>query len=42
MQKVFAKLPWGHNISLLDKVKSKQERIWYAQEDIQDEGSLCF
>lgn len=35
MQKVFAKLPWGHNISLLDKVKSKQERIWYAQEDIQ-------
>ena len=35
LQKVFAKLPWGHNISLLDKVKSKQERIWYAQEDIQ-------
>ena len=26
LQKVFAKLPWGHIIALLDKVKSESER----------------
>jgi predicted nuclease of restriction endonuclease-like (RecB) superfamily len=35
LQRLFAKLPWGHIISLLDKVKSEPERVWYAKEDIQ-------
>ena len=29
LQKVFAKLPWGHIIALLDKVKSESERAFY-------------
>lgn len=29
LQKVFAKLLWGHIIALLDKVKSESERAFY-------------
>jgi predicted nuclease of restriction endonuclease-like (RecB) superfamily len=24
-------IPWGHNISLIEKVKTLQEREWYAR-----------
>lgn len=30
VQQVVAKLPWGTNIVLMDKVATQQERIWYA------------
>lgn len=35
MQQVAAKIPWFHNCILLDKVKSDEQRIWYAQQTIQ-------
>ncbi|MDB5100499.1 MAG: hypothetical protein JWM80_4920 [Cyanobacteria bacterium RYN_339] len=31
VQRVVAQLPWRHNIALLDKLKSSQDRSWYAQ-----------
>jgi predicted nuclease of restriction endonuclease-like (RecB) superfamily len=30
------KLPWGHNRILLDKVSSHDERLWYAQQTIEN------
>jgi predicted nuclease of restriction endonuclease-like (RecB) superfamily len=30
LQQPAAKLPWGHNMVLLDKVKDADERAWYA------------
>lgn len=29
---VVAKLPWGHNVRLLDTLDTLEERLWYAQE----------
>ena len=28
-------IPWGHNIRLLQKLKSNEERLWYAQKTIE-------
>ncbi|HKT74321.1 MAG TPA: PDDEXK nuclease domain-containing protein [Steroidobacteraceae bacterium] len=36
VQRVVAQLPWGHNVSLLDTVKSPTEREWYARQAIQN------
>jgi predicted nuclease of restriction endonuclease-like (RecB) superfamily len=30
-----AKIPWGHNILLMEKVKNKNARLWYAQQTIE-------
>ena len=35
VQRVVAQLPWGHNVSLLDTLKSTEERAWYAQQTIE-------
>jgi predicted nuclease of restriction endonuclease-like (RecB) superfamily len=35
VQEVLAQITWYHNITLIEKVKSKKERLWYAQETIQ-------
>jgi predicted nuclease of restriction endonuclease-like (RecB) superfamily len=35
-QHVVAQLPWGHNISLLTKLKNPSGREWYAQAYIQN------
>lgn len=35
MQQLVAKLPWGHNVRLLDLVKQPDERLWYVQQAIQ-------
>ena len=35
LQQAVAKLPWGHNVRLLDLVKTPQERLWYIQQAIQ-------
>jgi predicted nuclease of restriction endonuclease-like (RecB) superfamily len=36
VQQVAAQLPWGHNMHLLDTVKSPLEREWYARQAIQN------
>jgi predicted nuclease of restriction endonuclease-like (RecB) superfamily len=36
VQQAAAQIPWFHNCILLDKVKSQEERIWYAQHTIQN------
>ena len=33
-QAPLGKLPWYHNIALLDKLRSNKERFWYAQQSI--------
>jgi predicted nuclease of restriction endonuclease-like (RecB) superfamily len=30
-----AQLPWGHNVRLLDLVKDREERLWYARAAIE-------
>jgi predicted nuclease of restriction endonuclease-like (RecB) superfamily len=35
-QQVVGQIPWGHNMLLLDKLKSNQERIWYAKKTIEN------
>ncbi len=34
LQQVVAKLPWGQNITLLDRVKKADEREWYANKSV--------
>jgi hypothetical protein len=34
VQQAVARLPWGHNVSLLDRVGSRDERLWYARQPI--------
>lgn len=31
-----AQIPWGHNIVLLDKVSTIEERLWYAQQTVEN------
>lgn len=31
-----ARIPWGHNILIISKVKDAQERLWYAQQTIEN------
>ncbi|MEL7520319.1 MAG: DUF1016 N-terminal domain-containing protein, partial [Cyanobacteria bacterium J06553_1] len=33
-QQPIGQIPWGHNISLLEKAKDTNERRWYAKETI--------
>jgi predicted nuclease of restriction endonuclease-like (RecB) superfamily len=39
VQAVLAQLPWYHQISLLDKLKTPDERSWYAQKAIEHNWS---
>ncbi|MBB5021364.1 PDDEXK nuclease domain-containing protein [Desulfurispira natronophila] len=34
VQEVLAQLPWYHQLALLDKLKTADERLWYAQKAI--------
>ncbi len=34
LQQVVAKLPWGHNVRLIEQVKDHAERLWYAKQTI--------
>lgn len=34
VQQVVANLPWGHNVRLLDALKTVEERLWYARQAI--------
>src|SRR3990167_5349955 len=31
-----SQIPWGHNIVLMQRVKSQEERLWYAQQTIKN------
>lgn len=31
LQQLVAKLPWGHNVALISKLKTQAEREWYAK-----------
>jgi predicted nuclease of restriction endonuclease-like (RecB) superfamily len=35
VQQVVARIPWGHNVRILDAVKDPTERLWYVQQTIQ-------
>lgn len=34
VQQVVGQIPWGHNVRLLDLVKSAEERLWYIQQTV--------
>ena len=36
VQQVVARLPWGHNVRLLEAVKDPDEREWYARQAIEN------
>jgi predicted nuclease of restriction endonuclease-like (RecB) superfamily len=36
LQEPLAKLTWFHNVTLLEKVKTKAERLWYAESAIEN------
>lgn len=35
-QQVVAQIPWGHNILLLQKLETLQDRLWYAHKTIDE------
>jgi predicted nuclease of restriction endonuclease-like (RecB) superfamily len=35
LQQLVAKLPWGHNILLMEKIKDQEVRFWYMQQTIE-------
>jgi predicted nuclease of restriction endonuclease-like (RecB) superfamily len=35
VQQLVARLPWGHNVRLLDRVEERDERLWYARQAIE-------
>ena len=34
LQVALAKIAWYHNLTLLEKVKSSGERLWYAEQTV--------
>lgn len=36
VQQLVAQIPWGHNVRILDHVKAPDERLWYAQQTIEN------
>ncbi len=39
VQQAVAQLPWGHNLVLLDRLNSPEERCWYAAKAIEHNWS---
>lgn len=35
-QQVAAKIPWGHNMVLIDRIKNVKERLWYAYKTVEN------
>jgi predicted nuclease of restriction endonuclease-like (RecB) superfamily len=35
VQQAVAQIPWGHNVRILDKVKDRDERLWYIRAAIE-------
>ena len=36
VQCTVAQIPWGHNITLMDKVNDKNQRVWYIQKTVEE------
>lgn len=36
VQEVIAQIPWSSNISLMDKIKDSEQRLWYAKKTIEN------
>lgn len=36
LQQAVAKLPWGHNIVLMQRVKDMNQRLWYTEQTLQN------
>lgn len=36
LQQAAAKIPWGHNMVLIDKLKDLKQRMWYAGKTIEN------
>ena len=36
VQQPVAQIPWGHNVVLLDKISSPEERLWYAERSVEN------
>ena len=36
VQRCVAKIPWRHNIALIEKLKSPEEKLWYAQKALEN------
>lgn len=39
VQRTVGQLPWRHNIALLEKLKSPEQRLWYAQQALENAWS---
>ncbi|WP_027382085.1 PDDEXK nuclease domain-containing protein [Epilithonimonas caeni] len=39
LQQTVAKLPWGHNILLIEKIKDQKTRFWYVEKCIENNWS---
>ena len=37
MQALLAQLPWYHHIALIEKIKTPEERVWYARQTIEEQ-----
>ena len=35
VQQLVAQLPWGHNVKLVEALKSDEERLWYARQAVE-------
>ena len=35
VQQVVAQIPWGHNVRLLDRLNTAEERLWYARQTME-------
>jgi predicted nuclease of restriction endonuclease-like (RecB) superfamily len=35
VQQLVARLPWGHNIKLIEAIKDEDERLWYARQAVE-------
>jgi predicted nuclease of restriction endonuclease-like (RecB) superfamily len=36
LQQLVGEIPWGHNILIIEKIKDLKERLWYAQQTIEN------
>jgi predicted nuclease of restriction endonuclease-like (RecB) superfamily len=36
---VLVNIPWGHHVTLMDKIKDKEERLWYISKTIENNWS---
>ena len=39
VQQLVAQIPWGHNVRIMDLVKTRVERLWYIEQTIANGGS---